>query len=194
VSADAPRLLERQLAEFLDDLEGTGPIPASGPAAAVVAAMAASLVGMAARSATDWSGAVGVAAQAVKLRNRLLPLAHADAVAYAEAIEALAEVSAGRERHHGLASKLERAAELPLQIAEAAVDVAELAAVAAECGDGPSRTDAVAAAALAEGAVVAAVRLVQLNLRTTAGDERSRLAEELVAAAGSARKRALEAR
>jgi formiminotetrahydrofolate cyclodeaminase len=194
VSADAPRLLERRLAEFLDDLEGVGPIPASGPAAAIVAAMAASLVAMAARSSTGWSGAAGVAAQAGKLRNRLLPLAHADAVAYAEAIEALAEVSAGRERHDGLARKLDRAAELPLQIAEAALDVAELAAVASECGDGPSRTDAVAAAALAEGAVVAAVHLVELNLGTTPGDERSRLGDELVAAAGTARERALEAR
>jgi methenyltetrahydrofolate cyclohydrolase len=194
VSADAPGLLERQLAEFLDDLEGTGPIPASGPAAAIVAAMAASLVGMAARASTGWSGADGAAAQAARLRSRLLPLAHADAVAYAEAIQALEEVTAGRERHDSLAQKLDRAAELPLQIAEAAVDVAELAAVAAECGDGPSRTDAIAAAALAEGAVVAAVRLVELNLRTTAGDERSRLGEELVAAAGDARRRALEAR
>ena len=149
---------------------------------------------MAARSSTGWSGAAGVAAQAGKLRNRLLPLAHADAVAYAEAIEALAEVSGGRDRHAGLARKLDRAAELPLQIAEAALDVAELAAVTAECGDGPSRTDAIAAAALAEGAVVAAVHLVELNLGTSPGDERSRLGDELVAAAAAARARALEAR
>lgn len=194
MSAQSPRLLERQLAEFLDDLERAGPIPASGPAAAIVGAMAASLVAMAARSATGWSGAAGAAAQAIELRGRLVPLALADAVAYAEALEALDEVAAGREQHAELGPKLDRAAELPLRIAETAADVAELAAVASEHGEGPSRADAIAAAALAEGAVVAAVHLVELNLRTTPGDARSRRGEGLVAAAAVARERALEAR
>jgi formiminotetrahydrofolate cyclodeaminase len=194
VSPESPRLLERHLADFLDDLESSGPIPASGAAAAIVAAMAASLVGMAARTSTGWSGAGGAAAQASALRRRLVPLALADAIAFAEALEALDEVAAGREQHEELGAKLDRAAELPLRIAEAAADVAELAAVAAECADGPSRTDAIAAAALAEGAVVAAVHLVELNLRTTPGDDRSRRGGELVAAAAASRERALGAR
>jgi methenyltetrahydrofolate cyclohydrolase len=194
VTAESPRLLDRQLADFLDDLEAVGPIPASGATAAIVAAMAASLVGMAARASTGWSGAAGAAAQASKLRSRLVPLGLADAVAYAEALEALDDVAAGRELPGGLGPRLERAAQLPLEIAEAAADVAELAAVAAECADGPGRTDAIAAAALAEGAVVAAVHLVELNLRTTPGDERSRRGGELTAAATAARERALEAR
>jgi methenyltetrahydrofolate cyclohydrolase len=192
VSADPIRLFERRLGEFLDDLESTSPIPASGPAAAVVAAMAASLVTMAARSAPDWSGSAGVAAQAAKLRARLTPLALADALAYAEALEALREATSGQEQAE-LGAKLDRAAELPLSIAEAAADVGELAALAAEHADGPSRTDAVAAAALAEGAVVAAVRLVELNLGTTAGDERSRRCDELLETAATARSRALAA-
>jgi hypothetical protein len=65
--------------------------------------------------------------------------------------------------------------------------------VAAERGDGGVRTDAIAAAALAEGAVVAAFRLVELNLRPTPGDDRSMHGEELVAAAAAARERALAA-
>ena len=192
MSDDPTRLFERRLGEFLDDLESESPIPASGPAAAVVAAMAASLVAMAARSTTDWAGAAGTAAQASKLRARLTPLALADAVAYAEALEALRDAAAGEEQAD-LGAKLDRAAELPLSIAEAAADVGELAALAAEHAGGPSRTDAVAAAALAEGAVLAAVRLVELNLGTTAGDERSRRCEELLETAGRARSRALAA-
>jgi formiminotetrahydrofolate cyclodeaminase len=188
VSDDPTRLFERRLGEFLDDLESASPIPASGPAAAIVAAMAASLVTMAVRTTTDWSGASGVAAQAAKLRSRLTPLALADALAYSEALEALEEARSGREQAD-LGVKLDRAAELPLSIAEAAADVGELAALAA----GPSRTDAVAAAALAEGAVVAAVRLVELNLRTTPGDDRSRRCEELLETAATARSRALAA-
>ena len=191
MSAEPSPLLERQLAEFLDDLGATDAIPASGAAAAIVAAMAASLVGMAARSSTNWSEAAGAAAQAGKLRATLVPLALADAVAYADALEALREVADGREVHDDLGPRLERAAELPLRIAEAATDVAELAAEAAQCGDGPGRTDAIAAAALAEGAVVAAVHLVELNLRTTPGDDWSTRGGVLVAAAAAARERAL---
>jgi methenyltetrahydrofolate cyclohydrolase len=194
VSTESPRLLERQLADFLDDLESAGPIPASGATAAIVAAMAASLVGMAARASTGWGGAAGAAAQASKLRARLVPLGLADAVAYADALQALSDVAAGREHQGELGPRLERAAELPLEIAEAAADVAELAAVAAEHADGPHRTDAIAAAALAEGAVVASVHLVALNLRTVPGDERSQRGAELVTAATTARERALEAR
>ena len=152
--------------------------------------MAASLVGMAAHSSTSWPGAAGAAAQARALRARLVPLALADAEAYAEALEALRESAAGQGHHASLGVKLDRAAALPLSIAEAAADV-ELAAVAAEHGDGPSRTDAVAAAALAEGAVVAAARLVELNLRTTPGDERSLRCAQLVEGAKDARERAL---
>ena len=193
MSDDPGRLLERQLGDFLDDLESPDPMTASGPAAAVTAAMAASLVAMVARSSTGWSDAAGTAAQASRLRARLIPLALADALAYADALEALREVTSGRERHADLGAKLDRAAELPLAIAAAAADVAELAAVAAERGDGGVRTDAIAAAALAEGAVVAAFRLVELNLRTTPGDDRSLHGEELVAAAAAARERALAA-
>ena len=188
---DPAALLGQRLGDFLDDLEQTVPIPAAGPAAAIVAAMAASLVGMAAHSSSSWAGAAGAAAQARALRARLVPLALADAEAYAEALEALRESAAGQGHHASLGAKLDRAAALPLSIAEAAADVAELAAVAAEHGDGPSRTDAVAAAALAEGAVVAAARLVELNLRTTPGDERSLRCTQLVEAAKSARERAL---
>jgi len=194
VSDDPAALLGRRLGDFLDDLEETMPIPAAGPAAAIAGAMAASLVGMAAHSATNWPGAGGAAAQARALRARLVPLALADAQAYADALDALRESAAGHGRHDELGEKLDRAAQLPLSIAEAATDVAELAALAAEQGDGPSRTDAVAAAALAEGAVVAAARLVELNLRTTPGDERSQRCAQLVAAATAARERALASR
>jgi formiminotetrahydrofolate cyclodeaminase len=191
VTDDTGPLLDRRLGDFLDDLESAAPIPASGPAAAIVGAMAASLVVMAARSSTRWDAAPGVAAQAGQLRARLLPLAQADAHAYKEALEALGEVTSGGERHSSLGAKLDRAAALPLAIAEATADIGELAALAAEYGDGPGRTDAIAAAALAEGATVAAIRLVDLNLRTTHGDERSLRGEQLIAAAAGSRERAL---
>ena len=74
------------------------------------------------------------------------------------------------------------AAELPLAIADAAAATAELAALAAEWAIGYEKADAIAAAALAEGATRAAAALVHANLTTVPGDARA-------AAAGRARRR-----
>ena len=71
------------------------------------------------------------------------------------------------EARRDLGTLLERAAQIPLDIAESAVDVASLAAVVAERGDQALRADAVAAALLAQGAARAAATLVEVNLGTT---------------------------
>ncbi len=62
---------------------------------------------------------------------------------------------------------------MPLAIAEAAADTAELAAAAAANGKESLRADASVAAALAEAAAHGAALLVEVNLATVAGDERS---------------------
>ena len=72
-----------------------------------------------------------------------------------------------------------QAAEVPLAIAEAAADVAELAALAAAEGSPHLRPDATAATALAEAAVRAAAHLVEINLATVAGDQHSARADLL---------------
>ena len=86
---------------------------------------------------------------------------------------------------------LERAAEVPLEIAEAAVDVASLAALVAERGEQALRADAVAAAVLALAAARAAATLVEVNLGTTASDERVTRARDLAGSATAAAERAL---
>lgn len=186
-------LLDLRLREFLDGLAAEAPIPGGGAAAAISAAMAASLVSMAARSTPDWEEARGVAAQAEAVRARVAPLALADADAYAEVHAVLrlpAEVEAPR-RDEALGKALVRAAELPLAIAESAADAAQLAALAAERGAGMARGDALAAAILAEAATRAAARLVEINLALGAGDPRVVRARELAAAAAEALDRAL---
>ena len=85
------------------------------------------------------------------------------------------------------------AAEVPLALAEAAADVALLAADATERADGASRADAAAAAALAAGAARAAAKLVAINLSTQPGDERIAAAERAVEAADDAARQALAA-
>ena len=187
---DASTLLELRFADLLEALGGEQ-VPASGSAAALAGAMAAELVAMAARAATGWGDGPGVAAQARSLSARLMPLAGADADAFAKVVQLRSDPGAD-ERDLGPA--LERAAELPLAIADAAAATSELAALTATWATGYERADAIAAAALAEGAVRAAAALVYANLTTRPGDERSGRAETLVAVAAAARTRALEAR
>jgi formiminotetrahydrofolate cyclodeaminase len=183
-----------RVGELLDVLEQPQPMPASGAAAALVGAAAASVVVMVARASSEWTDARGVSAQARRLRSRLVPLATADAEAFAAAVEALNDPGADRQevRDWLLGIALERAAELPLAIAEASADVAVLAALATAEAEPRCRPDAVVAAVLAEGATAAAAGLVDRNLATTRGDARSLRAAAAAQAARAARAAAAE--
>src|SRR5258708_7320553 len=158
--------------------------------AALLADLEAALAAVTARARTGWADAAGVAAQARGLALRLRPLATADAAAFARVLELRADASSD---HRDLGPALERSALIPLEIADACAATAELAALAAERAIGHERADAVAAAALAEGATRAAAALVLANLTTVSGDRRSADADKLVHAAARARERALEA-
>ena len=82
------------------------------------------------------------------------------------------------QRDFALGLALLRAAEVPLRIAEAAADVAELAAARRRPRASPHlRPDATAAAALAEAATRAATHLVEINLATVPGDRHSERAD-----------------
>ena len=172
-----------------DVLGEAGAGPAGGSAAAVAATMAAGLVRLVARVSGDWADAPGVAAQASALGDRSLLLADDDHRAYARAMAELA--APGRDATLGAA--LRRAAEVPLQIAETAADVAMLAALAAQEGSETVRADAWAAAALAEAATVAAARLVHVNLATRPDDDLCARADAAAGSAASARETALSA-
>jgi formiminotetrahydrofolate cyclodeaminase len=168
------------LAAFIDSLASPSETPASGSAAAATAALASGLVAGVARAAGD----PGTAAQAEALAARLTMLAAEDADAYEAAMRALGQSGDGSETHDFLlGAMLRRAADVPLQIAEAAGDVALLAALVAEIAPGAQRADATGAAILAEGAARAAAHLVDVNLAARPGDERHARAHEAVAAA-----------
>jgi formiminotetrahydrofolate cyclodeaminase len=143
------------------------PTRGAGFAAGRTAAAAARLVADVARASRDsWADAPGVVAQANALADRLEVLAEADADVFAAALVALATPSAELEPH------MQRAAALPLEIAEAASSVAAVAALVAERCDGLVRADAAGAAALAAGAAAAAAHLVGANLTVTPDDPR----------------------
>ena len=127
------------------------------------------------------------------LQDRIAPLAEADAKAWDDA---LGRPRCGGDRHRGgrrrtarprLERRLERAAAIPLEIAEIGADVAELAAVAWELrrprlprgrGRRPPRSRPAARRA--------AAHLVEVNLAVRAGDDqlaRARASEQAAAEA-----------
>ena len=189
-------LLDAPLGDFLDTLAGEGPAPGAGSTAAIVVAMAAGLVAMVARASKEfWPEAGGAIGQAEAFRARVAPLAQADAEVYREALSALRRREALEERYRDqqLRAALERAADIPLKIAEAGSDLACLAALLVENGNPEVRADAAAASLLAVGGARAAAKLVEINLGTTEDDPRVRHVQTLVAVAAEASERALKA-
>ena len=188
ISSQAEALLAGlSVGRLQDALAEAGPGPAGGSAAALASTMAAGLVRLVARVSDEWDDAPGIAAQASALGDRALALADDDHRVYARAMAELA----APEHAASLGAALRRAAEVPLQIAETAADVATLAALAAREGKETVRGDAWTAAALAEAASAAAARLVHVNLATLPDDELWARADDAADAAATAREVAL---
>ena len=191
----ADELLDLPLGEFVELLASEEP-PGGGSAAAIVVAMAAGLVAMVARASKDyWPDAGGAIGQADTFRARVAPLVQADADVYSDALTILRrrEEVAERYRDQTMRDTLEKAAEIPIKIAEAGCDLASLAALLVENGNPEVRADAAVACVLAEGGTTAAAMLVETNLGATEGDPRVRHVRTLVAAAAEASERALAA-
>jgi formiminotetrahydrofolate cyclodeaminase len=181
--------------ELLDTVAAETSAPGGGSVAAVVTAFAAALVAMVARFSTaEWEDAAGAVAQAEALRARVLPLADEDARAYESVLVArrLPTELEPEARDAALGRALSRAADVPLAIAEAALDIASLAAEVAERGNPNLRGDVVTAALLAEAAVRATANLVEINLATREDDERLARAREVVEMARRISRRVLE--
>ena len=188
-------MLSSPLADVLGHIASEVPTPAGGSAAAIAVALGAGLTAMCARnSRKGWPEARGATAQAEALRSRIEPLAQADAEAYESALAAfrLSETLEPEVRNATLGVALERAAAIPLAIAEVGADVADLAAKLAEHGNPNLRGDAVAGALLAEAGTRAAAHLVRINLGAVPDDVMVTRASMVAEAATQSVKRALE--
>ena len=172
--------LEEPLEQLFDRIASDEPGPAGGSVAGLAVAMAAGLVAMAARLAREWPQASEVVERAEMLRSRVATLAVADAEAYANVLEALRLPRGSAAREATVAEALSRAADVPLAIAEAASEVATLAALVAQAGSAHLRGDAVVAAEIAEAGVRGAAELVVINLGNR-DEARVRRAKELAA-------------
>jgi formiminotetrahydrofolate cyclodeaminase len=190
---DPGHMLAARVSDLLEEIADESRLPGGGAVTALVVAMAAGLCAMAARaSRASWTDASGVAAQAESIRARAARLAQANTEAFGAAMAALEEPGRleERSRDHAIGQALERAADLPLAIAEAASDVAELGALIAAEGDPALRPDVVVATRLAEGAARAAEELVSVNLAMLESDARVEVARKLATAAARASERA----
>lgn len=183
---DVP-VAERSVGSLLAAVSSRSPAPGGGAAAAVSAALAAGLAGMAARySDAELDGdAVALAERADRLRGDGIRLAQEDVDAYGEFL--------ARSRDGEESARLEalsRATDVPLAIAEVGMEVAEIAARIVGEGNPNVRGDAAAGAVLAEAATRAAATLVALNARLGGfADDRAERAEELARRAAASRAR-----
>jgi methenyltetrahydrofolate cyclohydrolase len=188
-----PRFDDLSVRGLLDATASEALTPGGGALAALTGALAAGLVEMAAQNSPDWELRGAAVAQAKVLRERLAELAPLNDEVYEQALASMRLPDGVDEgsRRALIGTSLERAAAFPLAIAEAASNVAELAAVVSEDGDPTVRPDATAAAMLALGATRAAAHLVEINLGVLEHDERLLRATRLAADAAAASARSL---
>jgi methenyltetrahydrofolate cyclohydrolase len=149
---------------FLARLGGDEPLPAGGTAAGVTVAIAAGLVELSARrSQRVVADADDLVERAGGLRALAVRLADEDARAYSRVIGA-----SGEERDAALAA----AADVPLAIAEVAVEVARIGLRLAREGTVRIRSDAAAAVELGHAVVHACVGFVVADV-SSADDARA---------------------
>ena len=168
-----PNYAEQPLGRFVDMVASREPTPGGGASVAVAVALAAALTAMAARfSADHLADAETIADRAEELRNRVMPLAQADAAAYGRVLDAYRTPRDDDEkRRRRIREALSEAADVPLSIAEVGVEVAGNAARLIEEGNPNLRGDAVTAAALAKAGVRAAATLVEINVSAGGADD-----------------------
>jgi len=159
-------LSDQTLEEFLDSVGEDTPAPGGGTSSAITVALAAALVEMAGRLASDEQAAEAASG----LRADALRLAEEELTSYAPVLKA--ETPADRT------TALDGASEPPAQIAETAATVAELGVRGAKSASPAVRGDALTGVILAEAAAAAAARLVSTNITSGPVFDRARAAAE----------------
>ena len=199
------QVLERQVREvmsggeslsgFVAAVASSNPVPGGGSVAAHAGALAAALAQMVAGLTIGKKKYVAVDAEmkeaalkAASLGNQLSALVKRDAEAYAQVSEAYKlpkdPADAAARRTEAVTTALLKAAEVPLETARAAVEVARLAALVAEKGNTNAVTDAGVGALLAHASARGAAYNVRVNVQAledkSRGEPLAREAEQLV--------------
>lgn len=156
---------------FLSDLASKSPTPGGGSAAALVGAIAASLVEMVANLTIGKKGAenqeeemLSLKEEASLLRKELARLADEDTRAFNAVMEAYRLPLKERKRPAFIQKALREATSVPLETARASLAIGELAKKAEEKGNKNASSDARTAGHLARAATASALENVKINL------------------------------
>ena len=161
---------DKTLARFGAELASSSPSPGGGGAAALCGALAAALGGMVVsltvgkkKYAANADKLLSLGERAEKARTELLEMIDADAEAFAPLSRAYSLPKDAPERDKILEEALRRAAASPARIAALCCEVIEILEGCAALGSLLVLSDAASGAALAEGALRAAVINVKVN-------------------------------
>lgn len=161
---------DKSLSRFSTELASTSPSPGGGGAAALCGALAAALGGMVVsltvgkkKYEANESALRELGERAEKLREELLGMIDGDADAFAPLARAYSMPKDAPDREEVLEAALRRAAASPARIAELCCEVIEILEGCASLGSLLVLSDAASGAALAEGALSAAVVNVKVN-------------------------------
>jgi len=183
------------LSGFVSSVASSNPVPGGGSVAAHAGALAAALAQMVAGLTIGKKKYVAVenemkeaALKAAALGNQLASLVKRDADAYAQVSEAYKlpkePAAAATKRSEAITTALLGAAEVPLETATAAVEVAKLALTVAERGNSNAITDSGVAAMLADVSARGAAYNVRVNVQAledrSKGESLLKRADELV--------------
>ncbi len=187
-----------RLGRYLEDLASDSPTPGGGAWAAISAAAGASMIAMVARLTVKKKGFEHVADRMRTIadecddeRYALLGLADKDAEAYRDVMAAYKLPKGTPEEQHmwsvTLQKALERAADIPLEVARRSVYLMSLAEETLTNGNPNAASDALSAATSLHAAALAALANVDINAITFIDKTRQ---QELADSANSLRHRA----
>jgi formiminotetrahydrofolate cyclodeaminase len=169
-------MIDKRIGDFLDELASDAPTPGGGGAAAIMGAMAASLVSMVCRLTIGKKGyeqfgeeMQGVLAEAEHLRLQLQPMVKRDAEVFDQVMTAY-RMPKGTEAENQIRSAaiqgaLRTATEVPLGCARACSDLIRLSRIAAEHGN----RNVVSDAGVAVMAAYAGLKSAALNVYVNSG-------------------------
>jgi formiminotetrahydrofolate cyclodeaminase len=169
------RLTDKAVSQFLDELASSAPAPGGGSVAALSGALGAALVSMVCnltigkkKYAQVEQDVKAILEKSESLRQRLVDLLQADVQAYTAVSQAMKMPRDTEEeqaaRNEAMQEALKAATEVPMQIADACVEVIALCLPVAEKGNRNAVSDAGVAILMAEAGLRSAALNVLINL------------------------------